>query len=75
MVGGLAGGEEGANNGYIVSTSGELYNRQLHQNEVKEIYAQVDDFSKKTGLSKEKSLKLLTLAGNMLVDENAYNEY
>lgn len=75
LVGGLAGGEEGANNGYIISTSGELYNRQLHQNEVKEIYAQVDDFSKKTGLSKEKSLKLLTLAGNMLVDENAYNEY
>lgn len=75
MVGGLVGGEEGANNGYIISTSGELYNRQLHQNEVKEIYAQVDDFSKKTGLSKEKSLKLLTLAGNMLVDENAYNEY
>ncbi|MBL3520787.1 hypothetical protein H0A43_09900 [Arcobacter lanthieri] len=75
LVGGLTGGEEGANNGYIVSTSGELYNRQLHQNEVKEIYAQVDDFSKKTGLSKEKSLKLLTLAGNMLVDENAYNEY
>jgi hypothetical protein len=26
-------------------------------------------------LSKEKSLELLTLAGNMLVDENAYNEY
>ena len=26
-------------------------------------------------MSKEKSLELLTLAGNMLVDENAYNEY
>ena len=34
MVGGLAGGEEGANNGYIISTSGELYNRQLHQDEI-----------------------------------------
>ncbi|MFY9084942.1 filamentous hemagglutinin N-terminal domain-containing protein [Aliarcobacter cryaerophilus] len=75
LVGGLAGGEEGANNGYIISTSGELYNRQLHQDEIKKIYSQVDDFSSKTGLSKEKSLELLTLAGNMLVDENTYNEY
>jgi hypothetical protein len=32
-------------------------------------------FSNKTGLSREKALELLTLAGNMLVDENAYNEY
>jgi hypothetical protein len=32
-------------------------------------------FSNKTGLSREKALELLTLAGNMLVDENVYNEY
>lgn len=52
-----------------------MYNRQLHQDEIKKINAQIDDFSNKTGLSKEKSLELLTLAGNMLVDENVYNEY
>ena len=52
-----------------------MYNRQLHQDEIKKINAQIDDFSNKTGMSKEKSLELLTLAGNMLVDENVYNEY
>lgn len=74
-VGGLAGGEKGAELGYIVSTSGELYNRQLHKEEIKQIYAQVNDFSSKTGLSQKESLKLLTKAANMLVDEKAFNEY
>jgi hypothetical protein len=70
LVGGIVGGEEGANNGYIISTSGEMYNRQLHQDEIKKINAQVDDFSNKTGLSKEESLKLLTIAAKYYNDKD-----
>uniref|UniRef100_UPI000AB9B815 DUF637 domain-containing protein n=1 Tax=Aliarcobacter cryaerophilus TaxID=28198 RepID=UPI000AB9B815 len=44
FVGGLAGGEEGANNGYIISTSGELYNRQLHQKEVEFLKDNIENF-------------------------------
>jgi hypothetical protein len=70
FVGGIVEGEEGANNGYIISTSAEQYNRQLHQDEIKQINAQVDDFSNKTGLSKEESLKLLTIAAKYYNDKD-----
>jgi hypothetical protein len=47
-----------------------MYNRQLHQDEIKKINAQIDDFSNKTGMSKEESLKLLTIAAKYYNDKD-----
>lgn len=72
MVGGLAGGEEGANNGYIISTSGELYNRQLHQDEINWLKddKNIEEFANSKNITIEEARKELTQTALSLIDDN-----
>ncbi|WP_418180295.1 filamentous hemagglutinin N-terminal domain-containing protein [Aliarcobacter lanthieri] len=72
LVGGLVGGEEGANNGYIVSTSGELYNRQLHQEEINWLKddKNIEEFANSKNISLEEARKELTQTALSLIDNN-----
>ena len=83
LVGGLAGGEEGANNGYIISTSGELYNRQLHQKEVEFLKDNVKNFKEyikgkynpvQEAYVEYYAEEFLTNGAKYLVDENMKNK-
>lgn len=72
MVGGLVGGEEGANNGYIISTSGELYNRQLHQDEINWLKddKNIEEFANSKNITIEEARKELTQTALSLIDDN-----
>lgn len=82
FVGGLAGGQEGANNGYTVATSGELYNRQLHKEEVKFLQNNIEKFKEyiankysivQGAIISANAEELLTQGAEYLVDENMKN--
>ncbi|WP_419765268.1 MAG: DUF637 domain-containing protein [Arcobacter sp.] len=47
LVGGLVDGDAGAKSGMEIATAGELYNRQLHQDEIKFIEEKSKDYAKK----------------------------
>ncbi|MCG3680101.1 filamentous hemagglutinin N-terminal domain-containing protein [Aliarcobacter butzleri] len=72
LVGGLVGGEEGANNGYIISTSGELYNRQLHQDEINWLKddKNIEEFANSKNITIEEARKELTQTALSLIDDN-----
>jgi filamentous hemagglutinin len=82
FVGGLVAGEEGANNGYTVATSGEQYNRQLHQDEVKFLQNNIEKFKEyianqysfvQGAIISANAEELLTQGAEYLVDENMKN--
>ncbi|MDN5068550.1 hypothetical protein [Aliarcobacter butzleri] len=72
LVGGLVGGEEGANNGYIISTSGELYNRQLHQDEINWLKddKNIQSYANSKNITIEEARKELTQTALSLIDDN-----
>ena len=82
LVGGLIGGEEGANNGYIISTSAEQYNRQLHQDEAKFLTENIEKFKEyiankyhpiQGAIISANAEELLFQGANYLIDENTKN--
>jgi hypothetical protein len=70
-AGALAGGERGAQIGYSVALSGELYNRQLHQNEIRWLSddENIKGFAKAYGLSLEDARARLTQQGLRNIDK------
>lgn len=74
-IGALINGEAGANTGYNITTSAELNNRQLHQDEIDFISSKADEYAKTHNISKEQATKILYTAAKTLVDENANTNF
>jgi hypothetical protein len=62
---------KGATTGYNISTSAELYNRQLHQKEIEWIKSHANSFAKANNLSKQQAKQLLTLGALGMVDASS----
>ena len=80
-VGALVNGEDGAKTGMSIANSGELYNRQLHQNEIRFIKNNSKDFASKLvsinlvgkqyTISDKQARKILFEASKYMIDNNS----
>ena len=80
-VGALVNGQDGAKTGMSIANSGELYNRQLHQNEIRFIKNNSKDFASKLvsinlvgkqyTISDKQARKILFEASKYMIDNNS----
>jgi hypothetical protein len=68
LVGGIVDGEAGAKSGMNIATAGELYNRQLHQDEIKFINENAQKFADDKGISLQDAKSRLAQQGLRQVD-------
>ncbi|QOG12847.1 filamentous hemagglutinin N-terminal domain-containing protein [Arcobacter sp. FWKO B] len=59
LVGGLSGGDSGASVGYNIATSAEIYNRQLHKDEIQFIRDNAKRYAEKYNLTEREAIKEL----------------
>ena len=69
LVGGIVDGEAGAKSGMNIATAGELYNRQLHQDEIKFINENAQKFANEKGISLQDAKSRLAQQGLRGVDK------
>jgi hypothetical protein len=69
LVGGIVDGEAGAKSGMNIATAGELYNRQLHQDEIKFINENAQKFADDKGISLQDAKARLVQQGLRGVDK------
>jgi len=68
LVGAAINGDAGANTGYNIATSAQLYNRKLHEKEIQLIKQKAKEYAKINNLSEDEARKLFYVVGRSMIN-------